>query len=192
MADSKAPLGVAVPTQQAIDIMNQNAAAAAKRSTYATLVSNQYQVGRDTLRRDYSVKAPTDLPPGLQAVPKDSVPTSPDSGVNSLVSNLVNQFKGTGGDGNARASGSGGGGRGSGSSGGPGSPVLPGSGGQQHVGEVQTFTNPNAKPGEVIKPAKETRNVYIGDPNPGHGWHQVKVVRTGDGIGQGYAVWEKD
>lgn len=196
MADSKAPQGVAVPSKAAIDIMNQNAATAAKRSTYASLVTSQYATNRDSLRRDYAVRTPTEQVPGFQDVPKDSIPTNPDGGVTGLIGDLVKQFKGTGGDGGAYGRGSGGGGRGFGSSGGSGGPPVLDGGGSSNPGEVQTFKNPDAKPGEVIRsasaPAKETRVTMFGDPNPGRGWTLKEHHKTGEGLGQWYNVWEKN
>lgn len=197
MADSKAPTGVSVPSQKAIDIMNQNAAVAAKRSTYASLVTNQYQANRDSLRRDFAPRVPVDQVPGFQDVPKDAVPTVPDGGITGLIGDLVKQFRGSGSGGDyGRGIGGGGSGRGFGASGNSGGAPIASGGGSSNPGEVQTFKNPDAKPGEVIRssnaPAKPTMTTMFGDPNPGRGWKFKQHVKTGEGLGQWYNIWEKN
>lgn len=143
--------GPRVPTQQAIDILNQNAAAASKRSNYATLVQAQDRVGRDQLRRDNVRRTPTGEYPGYLDVPADQSPVQTPLPT-STIGNLVDQFRGQG----AGAGGGGGGlARGSGGGGSPDTPVPSGGGGGPITGPVDTATNEgrpaNVGPRAVIR-----------------------------------------
>lgn len=141
--DDTTPTGPRLPTQQAIEIMNQNAAAVAARSRIGQQVVAQRRVGRDALRRDHQVRMPSaqslESIPEIQEVPQDTAPPRqqiPDD----LIRNLVNQFQGFGGTG-----GGGGGSVGGGGGGGSGGGGNTNTGANNNVGwsnpnGVQTFT----------------------------------------------------
>jgi hypothetical protein len=128
-----------LPSAEAIDIMNQNAAAAAARARWAGMAQAQRRVGRDALRRDHVVRTPTaeflaNHPiPEVKPVPPDETPkgTDPNEEIKNLIRNLVSQFQGTGG------SGGGGGG------GGGGTTYGSGGSGTGTGGSVYGFSNPN-------------------------------------------------
>ena len=166
MSQDSSPTGPRVPTQQAIDILNQNASSASKRSRYATLVQVNNQANRDSLRRDFAPRTPTDPQidlPGTQAVPADQtpprtpLPTQP-------VRDLLSQFQGSGSAGGGGGGFAGGGG---GSGSGAGQPF--GSGGPSTGGGnsgVQTFTNPEGhtpRPQAVIR-FERTNQMRGGEP----------------------------
>lgn len=132
------PPTLLLPSAEAIDILNKNAAAAAKRSRFAMLAQDQQRIGRDALRRDYAPRTPatTDLLT-TAPVPPDAAPASPDL-PNQQLQDLVNQFQGTGGTGGGGGFIGGGGGGTSGGSGGS-SGTGSGGGGGTPAGGVQTF-----------------------------------------------------
>lgn len=137
--------GPRLPTAEAIGLMNQNAAAVANRSRFASAIQGQQRVGRDALRRDRQIRQldPTTVIPGTREVPADAPPTATPTFPMEELRNLLEQFEGVG------TTGGGGGGIGVGggttirrtSGGGDGTPSTPStssSGGS--TSGVQTFT----------------------------------------------------
>lgn len=179
------PTGPLLPSAEAIDIMNENAAAVAKRARFATLAANQQRVGRDALRRDFAPRAPTAMNlPGARPVPQDQTPSQPGLPTD-LLHDLISQFQGTGGTG-----GSGGGGGGGGhttvnhnGSGGGDPPSGGGGGGSPGTG-VQTF---HGDPGATFigqaggpasqgfQPSPGNGHVYNTSPHTVNGWTYIKV-----------------
>jgi hypothetical protein len=135
--ESTAPSGPRLPTPEAIDILNQNARAASERSRYATAITAQGRIGRDALRRDFTLRQadPSTQFGAVRAVPQDRAPAPQQTPIRQLT-DLLAQFSGSG-----QTTGSGGGvGRRSGTGSGSGSGGSPTGGATRYdAGGVQTF-----------------------------------------------------
>lgn len=95
--ENTAPTGIKVPTAEAIEALNQNAQAVAKRSQLGFMTQAQGRIGRDALRRDRQTRTPDagSFAQPIQEVPEDAAPPRQEIPSN-LVKDLVSQFKGTG------------------------------------------------------------------------------------------------
>jgi hypothetical protein len=156
--------------------MNTNAGNVAKRTNLAYLSQSQNRVGRDALRRDRQIRTATAqsyADTAMVPVPPPQAP--PRNGINQEdILNLLHQFQGSGPTGGGGSSVGGGGHSGGGSGGGNGG-STPGGGSTGGGGTgVQTFTNPNAIPGQVITQAG---NGPAG--SPGAGWKPTGITQPG-------------